>query len=85
MVRDKVANILAEILGIYAEDITVQTEFTSEFGIEPLDVAKLVINVEKEFKIRIYDDQAAEFRNVGDIVRRVNKLLDRESRCDNAN
>lgn len=76
MVMYKVAHLLAEILGEDDEDITEQTEFTQEYGIEPIDVAKLVIAVEKKFDITIYDDEAAVFRSVGDLVRYVNKVLE---------
>jgi len=72
----KIAHLLAEILGEDDEDITEQTEFTEEFRIKPVDVAKLVIAVEKEFDIIIYDDEAAIFKNVGNVVRHVKNVLD---------
>lgn len=73
MITEKVAYLLAEILGEDEEDITEQTAFTKEYGIEPIDVAKLVIAVEKKFDIVIHDDEAAGFQNVGDVVRHINK------------
>ena len=76
MISQKIARLLAEILGEDEEDITEQTEFTQEYGIDLVDVAKLVIAVEKEFDITIYDDEAAGFKNVGDFVRYVNKVFD---------
>ncbi len=72
----KVIHLLAEILGEDERDITEQTEFTDEYGIEPIDVAKLVIAVEKEFDIIIYDDEAANFYNVDDVVRHINKEIE---------
>lgn len=77
MITKKVSYLLAEIIGEDEEDITEQTAFTEEYGIEPIDVAKLVIAVEKKFYITIHDDEAAGFQNVGDIVRHINK--ERES------
>ncbi len=74
MTIEKVAYILAEILGEDEEDITEQTEFTEEYGIEPIDVAKLIIAVEKKFGITIHDDEAAGFQNVGDVVRHIDKV-----------
>lgn len=77
MTFEKVAYLLAEILGEDEQDITEQTEFSEEYGIEAIDVAKLVIAVEKKFNITIYDDIAAGFQNVGDIIRHINKILDK--------
>lgn len=73
MITEKVTYLLAKIIGQDEECITEQTEFTEENGIEPIDVASLVIAVEKEFDITIYDDEAAKFQNLGDIVRYINK------------
>lgn len=74
MIIEKVAYLLAEILGEDEEDITEQTKFTEEYGIEPIDVAKLVIAIEKKFAITIYDDEAAGFLNVGDVARHIGKV-----------
>ena len=58
MIPEKVAYLLAEILGQDEEDITEQTAFTEEYGIEPIDVAKLVIAVEKKFDIAIQNEDS---------------------------
>lgn len=76
MTIEKVAYLLAEILGEDEADITEQTEFTQEYGIEPIDVAKLVIAIEKKFGITLYDDEAAGFQNIGDVVRHINKVCE---------
>ncbi len=68
MVANKVIYLLAEILGVDDEDINEKTEFTEEYGISSIDVAKLIIAVEEEFNIVIHDDKAAFFRSVGDMV-----------------
>lgn len=76
MVAPKVIHLLSEILGEEEEGITEQTEFTKEYRIEPIDVAKLVIAAEKEFDIAIPDDEAASFLSVGDVVKYVNRVFD---------
>ncbi len=73
---EKVAHIFAEILGQTEEDITEHTEFTDEYGIEPFDVAKLIIMIEKNFHITIHDDEAAAFQKVGDVIEHINKVLE---------
>ena len=68
MVLNKVIYLLAEIIGVDDEDINIKTKFTEEYGISPIDVAKLIIAVEEEFNIVVHDDKAAFFENVGDVV-----------------
>lgn len=68
MVLNKVIYLLAEIIGVDDEDINERTEFTEEYEIGPIDVAKLIIAVEKEFNIVVHDDKAAFFENVKDVM-----------------
>ncbi len=69
MILQQVARLLAEILGEGEEGITEETAFTPEYGIQPIDAAALVIAVEKKFHLTVYDDEAACFATVGDVVR----------------
>ncbi|NMA86467.1 MAG: acyl carrier protein [Tissierellia bacterium] len=68
MISNKIIYLLAEIMGVDNEDINLKTKFTKEYGIKPIDVAKLIIAIEEEFNIVIHDDKAAFFMDVGDIV-----------------
>jgi acyl carrier protein len=74
LVFQKVANILAEIIDIDYEDITPETELISENGIKAVDVAKLVIECEKKFKITIHDEDVHNFRRVNDVVEYINRI-----------
>ncbi len=74
LVFQKVANILAEIIDVDYEDITPETELASEYGIKPVDVAKLVIECEKKFKITIHDEDVHSFRHVNDIAEYINRI-----------
>lgn len=73
LVYEKMAKILAEIVGIDSEDIRPETELTREYGITAIDVAKLVIECEKAFKIIIHDEDVHNFRCVKDLVKYVKK------------
>lgn len=76
MVLDKIIELLSEIVGIDENDITEETEFTKEFGIEPIDIAKLIITAEKKFNIKIYDEYVSSFQNIGDLVLYIEETLD---------
>lgn len=74
MVFKKVAGILAEILGIDDEDITMNTKLNRQEGITALDVAKLIIGCEQTFGITIQDEEVHKFQRVGDLVAYIKKL-----------
>jgi len=74
LVFEKVAKILADIIEIDCEDITPETELTSEYGIKSVDVARLVIECEKKFKIIIHDEDVHSFRCVNDIAEYIKKI-----------
>lgn len=76
MVLDKIIELLSEIVGIDENDITEKTKFTKEFGIEPIDIAKLIITAEKNFDIKIYDEYVSSFQNIGDLVLYIEETLD---------
>jgi len=65
----KVAAILADIIGCDDNDVFMETKFTAENGVNPIDIAKLVIECEREFNIEIFDEDVHKFKEVGDVVR----------------
>lgn len=75
MIYKKVAKILAEIIDAEYEDITPETELTGESGIEAINLARLVIQCEKHFKIIIHDEDVHTFKCVKDIVEYIENLL----------
>ena len=74
MVFKKVVTLLSEIISVDHDDITADTEFNQEYGIEPIDLAKLIIAAEKKFKITIHDEDVGSFRKVGDLVKYIEIL-----------
>ncbi len=75
MVTNKIISLLAEIIGVDEGDINEETEFTEDYGIGPIDVTELIITVEEEFNIIIYDDEAIFFESVGDIVNYISDVI----------
>ncbi len=75
MVYKKIAKMLAEIIDADYEDITQETELTTEYGIEAVNVAKLVIQCEKYLKIIIHDEDVHNFKRVKDIAEYIEEIL----------
>lgn len=74
MFYKRLVKILSEIIGIDYEDITPETELTIQNGIQAIDVAKLVIECEKNFKVTIHDEDVHTFKRVNDIVEYIERI-----------
>ena len=66
-VYDRVATILNDRLGVPAEDISPETTF-EQLDLDSLDLVEFALGAEKDFGVRISDDEAEELRTVGDAV-----------------
>lgn len=75
MVFQKVAEILAQIIGIDSEDITPETKLTIDNGIDAISITKLIIQCEKKFNITIHDEYVHSFKCVKDIVDYIEKTM----------
>ena len=69
MVEENVIELLKE--KVDAEDITRETKF-ADLGIDSLDVAELVMNIEDEFDIEMEMDQS--LTTVGAVVDKINEI-----------
>ena len=69
MVFDTVKNLISELLGVEADDITEASNIQDDLGVDSLDVVNLVMALEDEFDIEIPEDQVKNIKTVGDIVK----------------
>ncbi len=76
MVLEKVQEMLAEKLGVPAEEITAESEF-STLGLDSLDFAEMLMTVETEFGVSIEADPS--IKTVGALVEKIEDLQKKES------
>ena len=67
-VLERVADIVAEQLGVDKDKITPETSFVNDLGADSLDTVELVMELEEEFDINIPDDAAEKIQTVGQAV-----------------
>ena len=67
-VADKVKGIIAEQLGVDAEEVTPDASFTDDLGADSLDIVELVMAFEDEFGIEIPDEDSEKIAKVKDVV-----------------
>ncbi len=68
-VADKVKSIIAEQLGVKAEEVTPQASFIDDLGADSLDTVELIMALEEEFGVEIPDEDAEKMTTVGDAIK----------------
>ena len=72
MIFEKVVNIIAEQLGVdNIESITMETSMMKDLEADSLDAVEIMMALEDEFGISVPDEDAENFKNIGDIVKYV--------------
>ncbi len=75
MVFEKIQSIIADQLGVDAGDITPETNLTKDLEADSLDAVEIIMAIEDEFNIEIPDEQAENFKLVGNLVRFVEENM----------
>lgn len=65
---EKVKSIIAEQLGVEADEVTMEASFVDDLGADSLDIVELIMALEEEFDIEIPDEEAEKVAIVGDVV-----------------
>ena len=68
---EKLKNIIAEVLNVDADEITMDTTFVDDLGADSLDVFQIIMGIEEEFDIEIPNDAAEQIVTVGDAVEQI--------------
>ena len=65
---EKIREILEEELNIDPEDVTEDSDFRDDLGIDSLDLFELVMNLENEYGIEFPAEELENLRTVGDVI-----------------
>lgn len=68
MIFEKVKERISDILGVDADDVTLEASFMDDLGADSLDVVELIMALEEEFEIEIPDEEAEKIQTVSDVV-----------------
>ncbi|MBD5322519.1 MAG: acyl carrier protein [Duncaniella sp.] len=67
-IASRVKAIIVDQLGVDENEVTETAEFTKDLGADSLDTVELIMGFEKEFGLKIPDDQANGIKSVGDAI-----------------
>ena len=73
---EKIKAIIAEVLNVDENEITMETTFTDDLGADSLDVFQIIMGIEEEFDIEINNDDAEKIVSVQDAVDQIKNVLD---------
>ena len=72
---EKVKKIIAEVLNVDVEEITMYTTFVDDLGADSLDIFQIIMGIEEEFDIEIANEEAEKIVTVGDAVEQIKSAL----------
>ena len=71
-VEERVKSLVAEQLGVGAEEIKNESSFIDDLGADSLDTVELVMALEEEFDLEIADEDAEKISTVNEAVDYIN-------------
>ena len=72
---EKLKKVIAEVLNVDPEEITMESTFMDDLGADSLDVFQIVMGIEEEFDIEIPTEAAEKIVSVGDAVEQIKNAL----------
>ena len=65
---EKLKKVIAEVLNVDPEEITMETTFMDDLGADSLDVFQIIMGIEEEFDIEIPAEKAEKITTVEEAV-----------------
>ncbi len=72
---EKLKKVIAEVLNVDPEEITLATTFVDDLGADSLDVFQIVMGIEEEFDIEIPAEKAEKISTVEEAVELIKGAL----------
>lgn len=68
LAKERIIELLEGYDKVTSTEITEQSSFTKDLGLDSLDVVEVVMEVEHEFNIQIPDEEADSLKSVGQTI-----------------
>lgn len=73
-IKEKVTAILCDKLGLEEYEVDENKQLVSDLGADSLDIVEIIMEIEKEFDVKIDDNELSEIKTVGDIEKKLISL-----------
>ena len=68
---EKLQNIIADVLNVDKQEITMETRFVDDLQADSLDIFQIIMGIEETFDIEIDNEDAEKIVTVGDAVEQI--------------
>ena len=75
MELEKLKKIIADVLNVDPNEITVDSTFMDDLGADSLDIFEIIAAIEEQFDIEIPQEEAEKIVTVGDAVEQIKGAL----------
>ena len=65
---EKLQEIIADVLNVDPNEVTMETTFTDDLGADSLDLFELVMALEEKYEVEIPSEELAELTTVGAVM-----------------
>ena len=72
---EKLQNIIADVLNVDKQEITMETRFVDDLQADSLDIFQIIMGIEEEFDIDISSENAEKIVSVADAVEEIKKAI----------
>jgi len=72
---EKLKKVIAEVLNVDPEEITMATTFTDDLGADSLDLFQIIMGLEEEFDIEIPAESAENITTVEEAVEMIKNAI----------
>ncbi|HIS55186.1 MAG: acyl carrier protein [Lachnospiraceae bacterium] len=70
---EKLQEIIAEVLNIEENEVTMESTFVDDLGADSLDIFQIIMGIEEAFDVEIPNEAAEKIVTVGDAVEEIKK------------
>ncbi|MCR5656695.1 MAG: acyl carrier protein [Butyrivibrio sp.] len=70
---EKMKEVIANVLNVDENEITLESTFTDDLGADSLDVFQIIMGIEDEFDVKIDTELAEKITTVGEAVELLKK------------
>lgn len=67
-IQERVTAIIVDRLGVNPSEVTPTATFTQDLGADSLDTVELMMELERQFEVKIPDEVSEKIQTVGDVV-----------------
>ena len=73
---EKLQEIIADVLNVDPNEVTMETTFADDLGADSLDVFQIIMGIEEEFDIEIDNEEAEKIKTVQDAADQIRKVVE---------